>query len=78
MRLEVGKRKALAAERDAKFAQFERKTAKNVRQTGNSNEQTLNPKKPVNFTTDFGGTILPKKRLNIEKVPDLIADPIEL
>ena len=31
MRLEVGKRKALAAERDAKFAQFERRTAKNVR-----------------------------------------------
>ena len=77
MRLDVEKRKLAAAERDAKLAQFGKKSNKNLRQSGGSNEQSLNPKKPVNFTTDYGGTVIIKKKFNIEKVPLLITDPIE-
>ena len=78
MRLDVEKRKVAAAERDAKLAQFGKKSNKNLRQSGGSNEQSLNPKKPVNFTTDYGGTIIIKKKVNVEKMPLLITDPIEL
>ena len=42
------------------------------------NEQALNPKKPVTFTMDSYGGVLSKKKVNAEKFPEMMTDPIDI
>ena len=46
--------------------------------SGGANDQALNPKKPVSFTMDSYGTVLSKRKVNAEKFPEMLTDPIDI